>query len=142
MIIRALLSTLTLWVNLSLAASNEDMVIVAHASVSDQTISRSFARQLFSMKARQWPDGAPTVVYVLPDHSPYHLRFVKAILGTFPYKLRAAWDRQVYSGTGQAPREVADLTQMVRLIASTPGAMGYAPRQSIDGTSMHIVEVR
>lgn len=142
MITRALLCTLTLWVNACVAASDVDMVIVAHPSVDSQSVTRSYARQLFSMKARQWSDGKPVVVFVLADQSPYHLRFVKATLATFPYQLRTALDRQVYSGTGQAPREVADLAHMARLIASTPGAIGYAPRQTIDGKRLHILEVR
>lgn len=142
MIIRALLFPLILWVNICVAATQEDIVIAVNTSVLEPQISRSFARQLFSMKTRQWPDGRPVIVYVLPDQSPYHLRFVKAVLETFPYKLRAAWDRQVYSGTGLAPREVANVAQMLSAVASTPGAIGYAPRQKIDGMTMQIVEIR
>jgi hypothetical protein len=47
-------------------------------------------------------------------------------LQLFPYQLRRAWDRQLFSGTGQAPTVVADEQEMLRRVAATPGAIGYA----------------
>jgi hypothetical protein len=47
--------------------------------------------------------------------------------------MRSAWDRLVYSGTGQAPLEVSSEEEMRAKIASTPGAIGYLKTVSIDG---------
>jgi len=79
--------------------------------------------------------------------------FCKQILGVFPHQYRAAWDRLVYSGTGQAPLEVASEEEMhARLagtrgearvvvgseeemrarVAGTSGAIGYLSRKMID----------
>jgi len=139
---RALILFLLLLINGNVAAGDDDIVIAVNQNISENHISRSFARQIFSMKARQWPDGSQVIVFVLPDRSAHHLIFTKEILETFPYKLRSAWDRQVYSGTGQAPREVATIDQMMANIANTPGAIGYLPREKIDGIKIRLVEVR
>lgn len=139
---KALILFILLLINVNVAAGDEEVVLAVNQTISENHISRSFSRQIFSMKARQWANGSPIVVFVLPDRNAHHLFFAKEILETFPYKLRAAWDRQVYSGTGQAPREVANIEQMMISIANTPGAIGYLPKAKIDGIKIRMVEVR
>lgn len=58
--------------------------------------------------------------------------FSKKILGVYPHQLRLAWDRAVFSGTGQAPNEVDDETEMLEAIASTPGSIGYIQQSSLN----------
>jgi hypothetical protein len=64
-------------------------------------------------------------VFVLPDGDPLHVEFCREQLGTFPYVLRATWDRLVYTGTGIAPEVVANEKEMRRRVAMTRGAIGY-----------------
>jgi ABC-type phosphate transport system substrate-binding protein len=84
------------------------------------------------MRLRSWPSGKPIQVYVLRDTHPTHIRFCKQVLNIFPHQLRFAWDRQVYSGTGQAPREVESVEEMRAQVAATPGALGYLQRSRVD----------
>lgn len=93
-----------------------------HPGVS---MDRSRIRAIFSVRLRQWPDGSPVRVFVLPDGDPLHLRFCREQLGTFPYVLRASWDRLVYTGTGIAPEIVSSEREMRERVASTRGAIGY-----------------
>ena len=57
-------------------------------------------------------------VFVLADDHELHRAFAKQVLGLFPYQLRSIWDRQVFSGTGQAPIPVADEAEMLRVVGS------------------------
>ena len=54
------------------------------------------------------------------------------VLGLHPHQLRLAWDRAVFSGTGQAPNEVDDETEMLEAIVSTPGSIGYIQQSSLN----------
>jgi ABC-type phosphate transport system substrate-binding protein len=47
------------------------------------------------------------------------------MLRVFPHQLQAAWDRATYTGTGLAPVRVRNYDEMVRMVAQTPGAIGY-----------------
>lgn len=105
----------------------------AHGQSLDNVLSESGLRAIFGMRLRTWPDGSPIRVYVLPDRHPLHAQFCKRLLGVFPHQMRSAWDRLVYSGTGQAPLEVSSEEEMRAKIASTPGAIGYLKKASIDG---------
>ncbi len=106
--------------------SGEHAVISPFSLVKDtQQLSREELREIFFGRQTRWPDGSPLRVFVLPDKHPVHIRFAKEILGIYPYQLRSAWDRMIYSGTGTPPVIVESLEQMQLQIERTPGAIGY-----------------
>jgi ABC-type phosphate transport system substrate-binding protein len=104
-------------------------VMIAHDDLQINTIDRNQARLLFTMRIHQWPNNVPVRVFVLPDDHPLHRNFSKIVLGLFPYQLRGVWDRQLFSGTGQAPTTVTTEAEMLKRVASTPGAIGYIETQ-------------
>ncbi|MEJ2405338.1 MAG: substrate-binding domain-containing protein [Candidatus Thiodiazotropha sp.] len=106
--------------------------LVANRSIDFETISKSTLRSIFSMRMTQWPDGTPIRVFVMGDKTPQHTDFAKHILGVFPHQLRRAWDRQIYSGMGQAPIKVETEQEMLEQIATTPGAIGYLSEEYIN----------
>lgn len=91
-------------------------------------LSREAIREIFFMRLNAWPDGSPIRVFVLPDNDPVHIQFSKEVLGVFPFQLRSAWDRMVYSGTGVAPTTVETQEEMKNRIQATPGGIGYIGR--------------
>lgn len=91
-------------------------------------LSKETIREIFFMRLNAWPDGSPIRVFVLPDNDPMHIQFSKEVLGVFPFQLRSAWDRLVYSGTGVAPTTVETQEEMKNRIQSTPGGIGYIGR--------------
>jgi len=90
-----------------------------------KNLSSETVREIFFMRLSSWPDGSPIHVFVLPDSNPLHARFSKEILGVYPFQLRSAWDRMVYSGTGVSPTTVETPEEMQMRIKQTPGAIGY-----------------
>lgn len=117
-----------------------DERLIAHPDVSTSAITLNTTRLIFSMQLGRWPDGTPVRVFVLPDDSDVHRSFSKDLLRLYPRQLRRVWDRQLYSGTGQAPETVADLQAMRRRVASTPGAIGYLSDEMID-ESVHVLTI-
>ncbi len=115
--------------------------VVVHPTVKKEDISRNALRAIFGMRLRKWSNGLPITVFVLRDDSPVHIEFSKTILHMFPYQLRRAWDRQVFSGTGQSPFVVNSLEEMRTKVASTPGAIGYSPREGVDD-NLNVLKVR
>ena len=116
------------------------VAIIVNPNVSVTTLSQNAVRAMFAMKLLQWPDGRPVRVFVLADDNLLHRTFCKEVLDVYPYQMRQTWDRLVYSGTGQAPTEVASEDEMVRKVASTPGAMGYV-RKVKPGDRVRILTV-
>ncbi len=128
-----LLIFFTVLVTSSPSVASEDIVVTARNGASTASpISRYVLSAIFGMKLTTWPDGSAIRVFVLPDGNHIHSQFCKQILHIFPHQLRTAWDRLVYSGTGQAP-DVLDSEQEMRTrIKNTPGAIGYLTKENID----------
>lgn len=111
-----------------------DAVAVSNPSVGMDAVTLNTARLVFSRQLARWPNGEPARVFVLPDNHPLHREFTKDALSLYPRQLRRVWDRQVYTGTGQAPETVANEQEMLYRISTTPGAVGYLPSEMINDT--------
>ncbi len=107
-------------------------LVIANRTVHQSALPLETLRAIFAMRQRTLPDGQAVHVYVLPDDNPVHEDFSKKVLGVYPHQLRLAWDRAVFSGTGQAPNEVDDETEMLEAIGSTPGSIGYIQQSSLN----------
>jgi ABC-type phosphate transport system substrate-binding protein len=120
--------------------SNAQQVIV-NPAVDVSTLDRNRARLIFTMRVNRWGNQQPVTVFVLPDDASLHQDFAKGALQVYPYQLRRTWDRQVFSGTGQAPLEVADEDEMIERVRQTAGAIGYISDHR-DVSGVKVVEVR
>ena len=122
-----------LWVMLSTTASSQDRAVAVEVIVSpllaDLALDRGFLRAVFTMRMRQWPDGSPVRVFVLPDDNPLSDRFYREQLGMYTYVLRNGWDRMVFTGTGLAPTVVQSEQEMSERVRSTPGAIGFVRKR-------------
>lgn len=117
------------------------MVVIAFPSTSEKTISRSSLRAIFGMRLSKWPADTPVKVFVMKDDAPEHNAFSKILLQVFPHQLRLAWNRQVFSGQGQYPEQVASAQDMLSKVASTPGAIGYIKSSEVTN-NVRILKVR
>lgn len=129
--------------NVGFLQASEEIVVVTHPGVSaiQNNISKNSLRAIFGMRLRTWADGSTIKVFVLPDDNLLHQHFSKEKLNVFPYQLRLAWDRLVFSGMGQSPIKVDSEKEMLEEVASTPGAIGYLRRNYIDD-SINVLQLK
>jgi ABC-type phosphate transport system substrate-binding protein len=106
-------------------AAELSVTIYTGTKVTVKKLTREQLRDIFFARQTKWPDGTSVRAFVLPDQHPLHIRFAKETLGVYPYQLRSAWDRMVYSGTGVPPTVVESVKDLRRRIEETPGAIGY-----------------
>lgn len=113
----------------SSVASSQDAApavdVVVSPSLTKVKLDRDLLRAVFTMRVREWPDGSPVRVFVLPDDDPLSDVFYRERLGMYSYVLRRAWDRMVFTGTGFAPTVVRSEQEMLERVRSTPGAIGF-----------------
>lgn len=134
----ALLSTIAVLL-LCLSVDCRAVGLIVNAEVPEQSLSRSAVRSIFSMRLTRWSSGMPIRVFVLGDKEPLHASFSKRILGVFPHQLRRAWNRQIFSGTGQAPEKVESEREMREKVMQTPGAIGYLSEEMINERTRRII---
>jgi ABC-type phosphate transport system substrate-binding protein len=117
---------------LCLTTTSSAVELIANPEVPTESLTRSVVRSIFSMRLTSWPSGMPIRVFVLGDKDDLHAAFSKRILGVFPHQLRRAWNRQIFSGTGQAPEKVGSEREMLDRVSRTPGAIGYISEDMIN----------
>jgi len=120
--------------------AGKEYEVVIHPHVSVKSLSANTLRAIFGMRMRTWQDGTMIRVFVLSDDASLHQKFSKETLNVFPYQLRSAWDRLVFSGIGQAPVKVNSIEEMLVKVASTPGSIGYLWKANVDG-SVDVLQV-
>lgn len=108
-----------------LGVSAETQIVIANKSVKSSDLTLNQLRAIFSLRAKEWPDGSKITVIVLEDTNPHHKAFLLNNLKMLPHQLRRQWDRYIYSGIGQGPTVVKSKQDMLDKVNSIPGAVGY-----------------
>ncbi|WP_216819728.1 hypothetical protein [Zoogloea sp. LCSB751] len=81
---------------------------------------------IFKRKKRLWPDGRRIAPVNLPAGQNIRRAFSVAVLGHTPEEMDDYWRDQYFHG--ELPPFVASSEEaVIRLIATTPGAIGYVP---------------
>lgn len=114
--------------------------IIVSPDVQLTSVDSAFLVSVFSMRVTRWQNGTPIRVFVYSDRDSEHYHFVKKHLRIFPYQLRNIWDRAVYTGTGEAPREVKDAIQMLESIRTTKGAIGYIADDEVTMEGVRVID--
>jgi ABC-type phosphate transport system substrate-binding protein len=109
----------------SSAVNESQEHVIANPSIKTPELSLNELRAIFSLRARQWPDGTSITVFVLRDEKDLHRQFLLKTLKMLPHQLRRQWDRYIYSGIGQGPVVVESQEEMLNKVKSTPGGIGY-----------------
>ena len=115
--------------------------VIASPNVQTASLSLNELRHIFFMRTQEWPDGTPIKVYALSDNSELHKQFSKEKLGVFPYKLRRLWDRNTFSGTGQAPVVLDNELDMIKVISAGKGGIGYVSDKIINNSNQGLFNV-
>lgn len=108
---------------------------VAAAEAAPYRIVVNESRKVTSLKPSQladyllkrtstWPDGTPVEVVDLSSKSPARAALSKEILGRSIDAVVHYWQQQMFSGRGTPP-SVKTEKEVLALIASTPGGIGY-----------------
>lgn len=100
------------------------------------TLDSAYLSQIFAMQIRKWPNGLAIQVFTLPSENELHREFVISRLHIQAHQLDRIWNRMLFTGTGKAPAVANSQAEMIEMIQSTPGAIGYT---SADFSTENIV---
>jgi ABC-type phosphate transport system substrate-binding protein len=113
------------------AAAAELVVIVAARSTAPLLRADQVAA-IFLGQSAQFPDGAAVAAIDQPVGSANRNAFYARVASKSPALLKAYWSRLLFTGRGQPPREVDGNAAVRKLVATTPGMIGYIERSALD----------
>lgn len=112
-------------------AGTEDLVVIANPNVAMASATREQLRPIFQTKTAAWPDGSAVRPFNLPETVQARQDFDSAVLNLDPDRVARYWiDRKIRGGE-RPPANAPSAQLMVRLVAATPGGVGYAPASAV-----------
>jgi ABC-type phosphate transport system substrate-binding protein len=99
--------------------------VIVHSSSAATSLTKNEISRVFLKKITKWNDGRPVVPIDLVEDSPIRRSFSRTVHGRSAAAIKSYWQQQIFSGRGVPPREVDSDDEVVRLVAQTPGAIGY-----------------
>jgi ABC-type phosphate transport system substrate-binding protein len=119
-----------------------DVVLIANAGVKVDSISHAEARLIFTRDIHNWMGGEPIAVISLRHGEELHTAFSTDVLHLYPYQIERAIERKRYAGNVQKQTIAPSPEEMVEIVSSTPGAIGYARKHLLDGKKIKVLGVR
>lgn len=122
--IRTLLASASLC--LASAAGAADLVVIAHPSAS--ALTKEQVADLFLGKSQA------LTPLDLSDSSPLYAEFYRKATGREVAQVKSTWSRVVFTGKGQAPKQLADAAAVKKAVAADPKAVGYIEKSAVDAS--------
>jgi ABC-type phosphate transport system substrate-binding protein len=110
----------------ALSSQAADLVVIANPAVG--ALTKEQVADLFLGKNQAFTpiDQA--------EGSATYADFYKKASGRDVAQVKATWSRIVFSGKGQAPKQVADSAAMKKAVAADPKAVGYIEKSAVDAS--------
>ena len=125
-----LVGALVLSANLAWA----DVAVVVSAKSGAGAMNKQQVSDLFLGKASAFPDGKQAVPVDQAESSAFRDEFHSKVTGKSGAQLKSFWSKQVFSGKGTPPKEVANSAEVKKLVADNPNMIGYIDKAAVDGS--------
>lgn len=110
-----------------------EVVVVVAADSDIESLNREQVINIFMGRYRRLPSGREATPYDLPGDDAAKAAFYAALLGKNLSEVNAYWARLVFSGRTAPPVQTADAAEMLHRVSGAPGAVGYLPRDAVNG---------
>jgi ABC-type phosphate transport system substrate-binding protein len=119
-----------------------DVLVVTGARSASITLSKNQVSDVFLGKVTSLPDGSNATLVDQPESSPLRDEFYLKVANKSTSQAKAHWAKLYFTGRGVPPREASDSGDVKRILNSTPGAIGYIDRSSLDSSVKVIIEAQ
>jgi hypothetical protein len=116
------------------AARAGDIVVVAHPDLPVDTLSVEDLRRIY-VGEETFVGDVKLQPIDYTHQGPVAEAFLGAVVGMDAPHFHAWWVKEVFHGGGLPPRMAADVADVLRLVATEPGSVGYVPAASLVGVT-------
>lgn len=124
------------------AAGATELVVIVSARSAAPPMRADQVAAIFLGQSAQLPDGAMVAAIDQPVGSSTRDAFYARVAAKSPALLKAYWSKMLFTGRGQPPREADDNAAVRKLVADTPGMIGYIDRSALDASVRPVLVLR
>ncbi|MDR3416568.1 MAG: hypothetical protein P4L83_10310 [Nevskia sp.] len=129
-LLRAAAGAVCLW-PIAVAADSDAMAVIVAVDSRHRVESRDQLAEIYRRRKQFWSDGQRIDPVNLPAADPLRRRFSLAVMGALPEQLEAFWNEMYFHGV-LPPQVLKSVEAVLRIVATTPGAIGYIPLCAAD----------
>lgn len=138
---RLILLCLTIWLLMQTGAAHAQLVVVVNARSGVAAMSRNEVINVFFGRTRQFFNGVEAQPVDMADSHPDRARFYSALVGKELSEVNAYWSRQLFSGHQQPPVKAASPEDVMKLVFSQPGGIGFIELAKADARVRVVYEL-
>lgn len=138
---RLILLCLTTWLLMLAGVAHAQLVVVVNARSGVAAMSRNEVINVFFGRTRQFFNGVEAQPVDMADSHPDRARFYSALVGKELSEVNAYWSRQLFSGRQQPPVKAASPEDVMKLVLSQPGGIGFIELTKADARVRVVYEL-
>ncbi len=119
-----------------LAATTEapaaQVAVIAHLNAPADTLSSARLLDFYTGDVQTWNGNMAVVLFDLKPRTEVKKAFYH-FLGKSPSRMKSVWMKRLLAGEGEPPQALGSNREMLEKVAATPGAIGFAHRDSVHG---------
>lgn len=119
-------------------AEYDPLVVIVSAQGSLNELNRSELVHLYMGRLNRLPSGLNALPLDLAEAREV---FYQELVNKPLSEINAYWARLVFSGRASPPRTIATVDEMLDIVASNPGAIGYIHRADVDERVRVVMEI-
>lgn len=120
-----------LFVLICAVSASGQVAVIANKSVSVGNIKKSDLLNFYTGDIKKWSDMQPIVVFDLKTKGEVKENFYN-FLGKSSSRMKAIWMKKMLSGEGYPPESMKSEEDLLKKVASTPGAIGYISQAAVN----------
>lgn len=123
------------------SAAAQQYLVIVNANNNVTKISSGDLSKIFLKRVTSWSTGEPVIPVDLPDSSGVREAFSSAVHGRSVSAIDAYWQRQIFSGRGVPPVQLASDNDVIAYVRSNADAVGYVHNGAVLGSGVRTLAV-
>lgn len=109
-----------------------DLVVIVNPASGVDRMSRDEVTAIFMGRAKKLPSGITALPIDQTASGPDKARFYGELINKELSEVNSYWARLIFSGQGSPPRQADNSAEVLDIVSSNKGAIGYVPRNAAD----------
>jgi ABC-type phosphate transport system substrate-binding protein len=118
-----------------------ELVVIVNAKNPTGAMTADQVAQIYLGRTASFPGGGAATPLDLKEGTPPRDDFYGKVADKNPGQVKAYWAKQMFSGKGSPPRELASSAEVKKAVAADPNAIGYIEKSALDGTVKSVLSV-
>jgi ABC-type phosphate transport system substrate-binding protein len=113
-------------------SASAQVAVIAHKDAPAESLSKNQVVDFYSADIKLWSNKTPVIIFDLKPSGEVKETFYK-FLGKTPSRMKSIWLKKLLMGEGEPPQALPSEEEMIKKVASTPGAIGFASKAKVNG---------